>query len=227
VSPKNGIITNFGQFELDTFPMRFRRSGYRPLPSSRYFTNSYAGLSNKGSKLFKIRSTQQVIALVLAAALTASGVAASVAITLRGNNSTQDGVVSLGVGQAVANSCDTTTTTKTDTVSQYVDTYTDFVLQQLNVYNVDPGCGGKAMTLVVRMTSGGDVNLTCSLPASNAISGLTTSTYNLATFIFTTTSTYTTSAVGQYFCGNASNLIPYSPTPKYMASIAATAVQIQ
>jgi len=225
VSPKNGVIANFGYFELDTFPMRFRRSGYRPLPSSRYFTNSYSGLGNKRSKLFKVRSTQQVIALVLAAALTASGVAASVAITLRGNNSTQDGVVSLGVGQAVANSCDNNSTTKTDTISQYVDAYADFTLQQLNVYNVDPNCGGKLMNLVVRMNpSGNDINLTCSLPASNAIAGLTTSQYNQATFIFTTSSTYTTSAVGQYFCGGSGNLIS---NPKYMASIAATAVQIQ
>ena len=204
--------------------MRFRRSGYRPLPSSRYFSNSYSGLGKKGSKTLGVRSTQQVIALIIAAALTASGVAASVAITLRGNNSTQDGVVSLGVGQAIANSCDNTSTTKTDTISQYVDTYTDFTLQQLNVYNVDPNCGGKVMNLVVRMTGGSDVNLTCNLPASNAISGLSTSQYNLATFIFTTSSTFTTSSVGQYFCGGSGNLIS---NPKYMASIAATAVQIQ
>ena len=133
-------------------------------------------------------------------------------------------MVSLGVGQAIANSCDNTSTTKTDTISQYVDTYTDFTLQQLNVYNVDPNCGGKVMNLVVRMTGGSDVNLTCNLPASNAISGLSTSQYNLATFIFTTSSTFTTSSVGQYFCGGSGNLIS---NPKYMASIAATAVQIQ
>ena len=211
--------------------MRFGKKGLQDLPSSKYFSNSYSGLKHierKGSRFLRVRTTQQLLALIIAAALTTSGVAAAVAITLRGNNSTQDGVVSLGVGQAIANSCDNNSTTKTDTISQYVDTYTDFVLQQLNVYNVDPNCGGKVMNLVVRMTpSGNDVNLTCTLPASNAISGFATSQYNLATFIFTTTSTYTTSAIGQYFCGNGSNVIPYSPTPKYMASIAATAVQIQ
>jgi hypothetical protein len=211
--------------------MRFGKKGLQDLPSSKYFSNSYSGLKHierKGSRFLRVRTTQQLLALIIAAALTTSGVAAAVAITLRGNNSTQDGVVSLGVGQAIANSCDNNSTTKTDTISQYVDTYTDFVLQQLNVYNVDPNCGGKVMNLVVRMTpNGNDVNLTCTLPASNAISGFATSQYNLATFIFTTSSTYTTSAIGQYFCGNASNVIPYSPTPKYMASIAATAVQIQ
>jgi hypothetical protein len=204
--------------------MRFRRSGYKPLPSSNYFNNSYSGLGKKSRRPIGVRTTQQLIALIVAAALTTSGVAAAVAITLRGNNSTQDGVVSLGVGQAIANSCDNNSTTKTDTISQYVDTYTDFTLQQLNVYNVDPNCGGKVMNLVVRMTGGSDVNLTCNLPASNAISGLSTSQYNLATFIFTTSSTFTTSAVGQYFCGGAGNVIS---NPKYMASIAATAVQIQ
>jgi len=207
--------------------MRFGKKGLQDLPSSKYFSNSYSGLKHierKGSRFLRVRTTQQLLALIIAAALTTSGVAAAVAITLRGNNSTQDGVVSLGVGQAIANSCDNTSTTKTDTISQYVDTYTDFTLQQLNVYNVDPNCGGKLMNLVVRINNGVDVNLTCALPASNAISGLTTSQYNQATFIFTTSSTYTTSAIGQYFCGGAGNVIS---NPKYMASIAATAVQIQ
>jgi hypothetical protein len=205
--------------------MRFRRPKARALPSANYFSRDFGGYGRtSGGKGLRTRPAQQVVALIVAAALTTSGVAAAVAITLRGNNSTQDGVVSLGVGQALATSCDNSTTTKTDTVSQYVDSYSDFTLQQLNVYNVDPMCGGKDLNLVVNMATGADVNLTCRLPASNSFSGWTTSQYTQATFIFTTTSTYATSALGQYFCGGAGNLIA---TPMYMASISAVAVQIK
>lgn len=205
--------------------MRFRRPKARDLPSAHYFSRDFGGYGRTSNrKGWKTRPAQQIVALVVAAALTTSGVAAAVAITLRGNNSTQDGVVSLGVGQAVATSCDNSTTTKTDTISQYVDAYSDFTLQRLDVYNVDPMCGDKDMNLVVKMATGADVNLTCHLPASNSFSGWTTSQYNQATFIFTTTSTFATSAVGQYFCGGAGNLIA---TPMYMASISAVAIQIK
>lgn len=195
------------------------------MPSANYFSRDFGGYGRVStSTRWRTRPAQQIVALIVAAALTTSGVAAAVAITLRGNNSTQDGVVSLGVGQALATSCDNSTTTKTDTVSQYVDSYSDFTLQQLNVYNVDPMCGGKDLNLVVKMASGADVNLTCRLPASNSFSGWTTSQYTQATFIFTTSSTYATSALGQYFCGGNGNLIA---TPMYMASISAVAVQIK
>jgi hypothetical protein len=206
--------------------MKFRSFKRRALPSAKYFANDFGGHGrSRYANSWRARPAQQIVALAVAAALTTSGVAAAVAITLRGNNSTEDGVISLGVGQAVATSCDKTTTTKTDTISQYVDSYSDFILQRLEVYNVEPTCEGRDMNLVVNMSSGANVDLTCKMPASNSFSGWTTSQYNQATFIFTTAA-FTTTAVGQYSC-NANGYIPYSPTPMYMASISAVAVQLK
>ena len=196
-------------------------------PISQYFPGGHLTQpkikfeSNRNQNL-RTKSFKQVALLLTASLLTVTGVAASVAITLRGNNSTQDGVVSLGIGNAVATSCDTSTTVKTDTTSQYTDTYTDFILQRLDVYNVDPNCGNKDLNLVVKLNATSDVNLTCRLPASNAFSGWTTSQYTQATFIFTTAA-FTTTSLGQYPC-NANGYIQY---PVYMASIAATAIQIK
>jgi hypothetical protein len=199
----------------------------RGLDNPRYFNSNshktgYWALQSPAKYSSGPRSIKQIALLIIAVLLTVSGVAASVAITIRGNNSTQDGVVSLGVGKAVATSCDTTTTIKTDTTSQYDDTYTDFILQRLDVYNVDPTCGGKDLNLVVNISGGSDVNVTCHLPASNSFSGWTTSQYTQASFIFTTAA-FTTTAIGQTTC-NSGGYIGY---PVYMASIASTLVQIK
>jgi hypothetical protein len=224
VSPNHGLIPKLLGFELDTLRVKSWKSHRRDLPSARYFDGSFKSNSNRISPKFKGRSLQQIILLVFIAALTTTGVAASVSITLRGNNSNQDGVISLGVGHANTSSCDTGTTTKSDTLSQYDDTAGDFLLNQINVYNVDPNCGGKILNLVIQMDGGGDINLACNLPASNAISGLTSSQYNMATFIFSTSSTFATTATGQYYCGSSGNLIASN---KLMASISATAIQIR
>jgi hypothetical protein len=138
---------------------------------------------------------------------------ASVAITLRGNSSARDDVVSLGVGQAAATSCNTGTTVKTDTISQWDDNFGDFTLQTVEVTGVLPSCENNVMTLVLNMSSGPDVNVTCNLPASTSV------TYSQATFVFAT-SAYSTDG-NRWSCGT------FSGYPKYMASISAAAVQIK
>ena len=158
------------------------------------------------------RTLPQTILFTFAVMVTATGVMASVAITLRGNSSTTDGVVSLGVGQAAATSCNTGTTVKTDTISEWDDTLGDFALQTVEVTGVLPTCENNVMTLVLNMSSGADINVTCNLPASNSL------TYSQATFVFATQSLTLSSP--QYFCGTFTN-------PKYMASISAAAVQIK
>ncbi len=172
-----------------------------------------------GVRTFKGRPLYQIVLLIVAGSLTVTGVVASVAITLRGNNSTVDNQLSLGVGQAKAISCETSSTVSVDTTSQWDDTYSDFTLQRLDVSKVDPSCGGKELTLVVDMLNSANVNVVCNLPASNAISGVSASNYSQATFIFAT-SAFTPTVTGQYACGTFSY-------PMYMASISATAVQIK
>jgi hypothetical protein len=158
------------------------------------------------------RTLQQSILFAIAIALTVTGVVASVAITIRGNSSTQDNVISLGVGQAQANSCNNSTAVKTDTISQWDDTLGDFTLQRVDVSGVQSSCQNHAMTLVVNMSSGTDLNVTCSLPATG------NTVYTQGTFVFATQA-FTTSG-SQYGC-------PTFSYPLYMASISAAAVQIK
>ena len=155
---------------------------------------------------------KQGVLFLLAFSLTFSGVVASVAITLRGNSSTQDNVVSLGVGQAQAVSCNYSTTIKTDTISSWDDTLGDFALQQVDVSGVQSSCQNQAMTLVINMSSGPDLNITCTLPASASW------TYAQSTFVFASTSFSNTGL--RYGCPNFTY-------PLYMASISAAAVQIK
>lgn len=164
------------------------------------------------TRLFKGRTLQQSVLFVLAIALTATGVVASVAITVRGNSSTQDNVISLGVGQAQANSCNNSTAVKTDTISQWDDTLGDFTLQRVDVSGVQSSCQNHAMTLVINMSSGTDLNVTCSLPATGA------NVYTQGTFVFATQAFSNTGS--QYGC-------PTFSYPLYMASISAAAVQIK
>lgn len=189
------------------------------LPISSYLEGrSITRTKSRHPRTFGLRrskggSFQGSALLVFAIALTVTGVVASVAITVRGNSSTQDGVVSLGVGQARAESCNNATTVKTDTISQWDDTYGDFTLQRVNVTGVLSSCQNQAMTLVLNMSSGPDLNVTCNLPASTSI------TYSQATFVFATQAFTTTG--NQYGCGT------FSPYPLYMASISAAAVEIK
>jgi hypothetical protein len=147
-----------------------------------------------------------------AIALTVSGVVASVAITVRGNSSNQNNVISLGVGQAQAQSCNNSTAVKTDTISQWDDNYSDFILQRVDVTGIQSSCQNHAMTLVINMSSGTDLNVTCSLPATGS------NVYSQGTFVFATQSF--TSTGSQYGC-------PSFSSPLYMASISAAAVEIK
>jgi len=207
----------------------FRRAPKQRIdPASLYFErarNAAYGLPPKQD--FRLQSLRkprnQILAFALAASLAVGGVAASVAITIYGNNSTVAGQLSLGVGQAIATSCDQNTNVHTDTIGNYVDSpYSDFILQQVNVSQVDPNCGGKLMNLVVKLNGATDVNLTCQLPASNNFSGAT-SNFSLATFAFAT------SAISNsgYLYGCSTGATTSFSNGVYLASIAATAVQIK
>jgi hypothetical protein len=195
--------------------MRMRRGkGVPHLPISQFLEQSIIHRSQKPSRKFSIqgRSFSQSIFFFFAIALTVTGVVASVAITVRGNSSTQDNVISLGVGQAKAESCNNSTAVKTDTISQWDDTYGDFTLQRVDVSGVQSSCQNHAMTLVINMSAGPDLNVTCSLPATGA------SVYTQGTFVFATQAF--SSAGSQYGC-------PTFSYPLYMASISAAAVQIK
>ena len=198
--------------------MRLRRRGNDPhLPITAFLNQSIVHSSarqteSRASIGFRGRTLQQSVLFALAIALTVTGVVASVAITVRGNSSTQDNVISLGVGQAQANSCNNSTAVKTDTISQWDDTYGDFTLQRVDVSGVQSSCQNHAMTLVINMSSGSDLNVTCSLPATGA------NVYTQGTFVFATQAF--TSVDSKYGC-------PQFSYPLYMASISAAAVQIK
>ncbi len=172
-----------------------------PLPQSRRRINSRSHRALNQSLLFGV-----------AIVMTVTGVVASVAITIRGNSSTQDNVISLGVGKAQATSCNNNTSVKTDTISEWDDNLGDFTLQRVDVTGVQSSCQNNAMTLVINMSSGSDLNVTCNLPATGNL------VYTQGTFVFATTSF--SSSGSQYGC-------PSFSYPLYMASISAAAVQIK
>jgi hypothetical protein len=103
---------------------------------------------------------------------------------------------------------------KTDTISQWDDPRGDFTLQRVDVSGVLSSCADNAMTLVINMTSGPDLNVTCTLPATGA------QVYSQGTFVFASTSF---SSSGREFGCPAFG----STNALYMASISAAAVQIK
>jgi hypothetical protein len=197
--------------------MRWRRNRDDPhLPITAFLEQSIVNRSTKrdGAKPFpklQRRTLQQSILFALAITLTVSGVVASVGITIFGNSSTQENVISLGVGKAQAISCNNETDVKTDTISQWDDNLGDFTLQRVNVSGIQSSCVNQAMTLVINMSSGPDLNVTCALPATGSV-------YTQGTFVFTTSAF--TSSGSQYGCGSFSY-------PLYMASISAAAIEIK
>ena len=156
--------------------------------------------------------TAKVVVITLGLVLSLGGVSAAVAILVRGNSSSTDGVVSLGVGQATANTCDTTTI-NTDTTSRWFDANETFMIEKVELWGVDTECAGKTLTLVMNYSPLADQSYTCILPTTSLITG----NYNLATFAFATTAISTTSTY--YLC--ASNL-----TLTTTSNLAGTAVQI-
>ena len=157
-----------------------------------------------------------IVLIAIWAALSLTGVAAAVAITVTGNSGSP-GQVSLAVGKAPTVACDTVNGVNTDTISSWSNSYTDFTLQKVNLSNVDATCAGKTMTLVLYLNNSTSQSLTCSLPATIAASV----TYSQATFTFATSS-FATSSVNEWPCTSVTLI----PTPVYMASLAGTAVQI-
>lgn len=180
------------------------------LENSSSFVPSQKFRSRNGSR--SARAINQTILFGVAIVMTVTGVVASVAITIRGNSSTQDNIISLGVGKAQATSCNNNTSVKTDTISEWDDNLGDFTLQRVDVTGVQSSCQNNAMTLVINMSSGSDLNVTCNLPATGNL------VYTQGTFVFTTTSF--SSSGSQYGC-------PSFSYPLYMASISAAAVQIK
>jgi len=157
-----------------------------------------------------------IVLIAIWAALSLTGVAAAVAITVTGNSGSP-GQVSLAVGKAPTVACDTVNGVNTDTISSWSNSYTDFTLQKVNLSNVDATCAGKTLTLVLYLNNSTSQSLTCSLPATIAASV----TYSQATFTFATSS-FATSSVNEWPCTSVTLI----PTPVYMASLAGTAVQI-
>jgi len=195
------------------------RSGMRKrrdLPTSHLMdriqvTNSKPARYKKAGKEKSLAA--KVVVITLGLALSLGGVSAAVAILVRGNSSTTDGVVSLGVGQAVANTCDTTTI-NTDTTSRWFDSYETFMIEKVELWGVDSACATKTLTLVMNFSSPyPDQTYTCVLPTTSIISG----TYSQATFAFATSSIATTSTY--YRCTNALTLTTTS-------ILAGTGVQI-
>jgi hypothetical protein len=157
----------------------------------------------------------KVVVVTLGLVLSMGGVSAAVAILVRGNSSTTDGVVSLGVGQAVANTCDTTTI-NTDTTSRWFDSYETFMIEKVELWGVDSACATKTLTLVMNYSSPiPDQTYTCVLPTTSLITG----NYNQATFAFATSSFATTSTY--YRCSLTTNL-----TLTTTSNLAGTGVQI-
>lgn len=159
----------------------------------------------------------KVVVITLGLVLSLGGVSAAVAILVRGNSSTTDGVVSLGVGQAVANTCDTTTI-NTDTTSRWFDSYETFMIEKVELWGVDSACATKTLTLVMNYSSPyPDQSYTCILPTTSLISG----NYSQATFAFATSSFATTSTY--YRCSlNATSTLTLTTT----SILAGTGVQI-
>jgi hypothetical protein len=157
----------------------------------------------------------KIVVITLGLVLSLGGVSAAVAILVRGNSSTTDGVVSLGVGQAVANTCDTTTI-NTDTTSRWYDSNETFMIEKVELWGVDSACASKTLTLVMNLSSPNpDQTYTCILPTTSLISG----TYSQATFAFATSSFATTSTY--YRCSLTTNL-----TLTTTSILAGTGVQI-
>ena len=157
----------------------------------------------------------KVVVITLGLVLSLGGVSAAVEILVRGNSSTTDGVVSLGVGQAVANTCDTTTV-NTDTTSRWYDSYETFMIEKVELWGVDEACATKTLTLVMNYSSPHpDQTYTCILPTTSLIAG----TYSQATFAFATSSFATTSTY--YRCSLTTNL-----TLTTTSILAGTGVQI-
>ena len=170
--------------------------------------------ASKRSKGFGHRTFQQSVLFFLAIAITASGVAASVAITIRGNSSGSDDVVSLGVGKAQANSCNNDTAVKVDTISQWDENTEDFLLSRVDVSGVQPSCATHVMTMVIAFAPPtSDLIVSCNLPD-------TSTAFNVGgSFVFPTSDTYTASA-SQYLC-------PIFSSGLLMSEIEAAAVEIK
>jgi len=172
---------------------------------------------NRAPKRSRISPRNPIILVLIWAVLSFTGVAAAVAITVRGNSGSA-GEVSLAVGHAPTVACDTQSGVNTDTISSWSTTYTDFTLQRVDLTNVDSTCAGKTLTLVLYLNNSTSQSLTCALPSTIAVAS---ANFSLATFTFATAS-YATSSVSQWPCTSLGLI----PTPIYMASLAGTAVQI-
>jgi len=181
-----------------------------------YFFDNFADQKIAPKERSHDPKRKPIVLVAIWAALSLTGVAAAVAISVTGNSGST-GQVSLAVGHAPTVACDTQSGVNTDTISSWSTTYTDFTLQKVNLSNVDATCAGKTLTLVLYMNNATSQSLTCSLPATIAASV----TYSQATFTFATAS-FATSSVNEWPCTSI-NLIS---NPIYMASLAGTAVQI-
>ena len=165
----------------------------------------------------RMRGRNPIILILIWAVLSFTGVAAAVAISVKGNSGSS-GEVSLAVGHAPTVACDTQGGVVTDTISSWSTSLSDFTLQKVDLSNVDSTCAGKTLTLVLYLSNSTSQSMTCALPATFAAQSVI---YSQATFTFATAS-YSTSSMSQWSC----TTLGFITNPVYMASLAGTAVQI-
>jgi len=182
-----------------------------------YFFDNFDDYKNEqpGYKRGSIRNP--IILILVWAILSFTGVAAAVAITIKGNSGSA-GEVSLAVGHAPTVACDTQSGVNTDTTGSWSTTYSDFTLQRVDLSNIDSTCAGKTLTLVLYLSNSTSQSMTCTLPTTFAAQSVI---YSQATFTFATAS-YATSSMSQWSC----TTLGFITNPIYMASLAGTAVQI-
>jgi hypothetical protein len=182
-----------------------------------YFFDNFSDQKFASNQHSRRPKQKPFVLIAIWAALSLTGVAAAVAITVTGNSGSS-GQVSLAVGHAPTVACDTQNGVNTDTISSWSTVSSDFTLQKVNISNVDSTCAGKTLTLVLYLDNSTAQSLTCALPTTFASSRVI---YSQATFTFATNS-FTTSSINEWSCTSI-NLIT---VPIYMASLAGTAVQI-
>jgi len=182
-----------------------------------YFFDNFDDYKNEPPRYKRGSRRNPIIFILIWATLSFTGVAAAVAITIKGNSGSA-GEVSLAVGHAPTVACDTQSGVSTDTISSWSTTYSDFTLQRVDLSNIDSTCAGKTLTLVLYLSNSTSQSMTCALPATFAAQSVI---YSQATFTFATAS-YATSSMSQWSC----TTLGFITNPVYMASLAGTAVQI-
>ena len=117
-----------------------------------YFFDNFDDYKNEPPRYKRGSRRNPIIFILIWATLSFTGVAAAVAITIKGNSGSA-GEVSLAVGHAPTVACDTQSGVNTDTTGSWSTTYSDFTLQRVDLSNIDSTCAGKTLTLVLYLSN--------------------------------------------------------------------------